>query len=284
MFGFLAYMNLRKSFITTLYEESRTIKHHIGKQRITTFIESLFEYLFLIDERSCRSKASIEVRYDELCCDFVNIVSDFVGEEHSKEEIEGYYNSILPDIYEQLKGDAIFYIDSDPAASSVREVQVTYPGFFAIMVYRIAHQLWLRKVPLLPRILSELAHSRTGIDIHPAAVVGNPFMIDHGTGIVIGETTVIGNYVKVYQGVTLGALSVSVDKAHTKRHPTIEDNVVIYSGATILGGDTVIGHDSVIGGNVWLTNSIEPFTKVFHKSQIIVKDNEVYEEPINFVI
>ena len=284
MFGFLAYMNLRKSFITTLYEESKTIKHHIGKQRITTFIESLFEYLFLIDERSCRSKASIEVRYDELCCDFVNIVRDFVGEEHSKEEIEGYYNSILPDIYEQLKGDAIFYIDSDPAASSVREVQVTYPGFFAIMVYRIAHQLWLRKVPLLPRILSELAHSRTGIDIHPAAVVGNPFMIDHGTGIVIGETTVIGNYVKVYQGVTLGALSVSVDKAHTKRHPTIEDNVVIYSGATILGGDTVIGHDSVIGGNVWLTNSIEPFTKVFHKSQIIVKDNEVYEEPINFVI
>ena len=211
-------------------------------------------------------------------------MSDFVGEEHSKEEIEGYYNSILPDIYEQLKGDAIFYIDSDPAATSVREVQVTYPGFFAIMVYRIAHQLWLRKVPLLPRILSELAHSRTGIDIHPAAVIGNPFMIDHGTGIVIGETTVIGNYVKVYQGVTLGALSVSVDKAHTKRHPTIEDNVVIYSGATILGGDTVIGHDSVIGGNVWLTNSIEPFTKVFHKSQIIVKDNEVYEEPINFVI
>jgi serine acetyltransferase len=281
---FLAYMNLRKSFITTLYEESKTIKHHIGKQRITTFIESLFEYLFLIDERSCRSKASIEVRYDELCCDFVNIVSDFVGEENSKEEIEGYYNSILPDIYEQLKGDAIFYIDSDPAASSIREVQVTYPGFFAIMVYRIAHQLWLRKVPLLPRILSELAHSRTGIDIHPAAVIGNPFMIDHGTGIVIGETTVIGNYVKVYQGVTLGALSVSVDKAHTKRHPTIEDNVVIYSGATILGGDTVIGHDSVIGGNVWLTSSIEPFTKVFHKSQIIVKDNEVYEEPINFVI
>lgn len=277
-------MNLRKSFITTLYEESKTIKHHIGKQRITTFIESLFEYLFLIDERSCRSKASIEVRYDELCCDFVNIVSDFVGEENSKEEIEGYYNSILPDIYEQLKGDAIFYIDSDPAASSIREVQVTYPGFFAIMVYRIAHQLWLRKVPLLPRILSELAHSKTGIDIHPAAVIGNPFMIDHGTGIVIGETTVIGNYVKVYQGVTLGALSVSVDKAHTKRHPTIEDNVVIYSGATILGGDTVIGHDSVIGGNVWLTSSIEPFTKVFHKSQIIVKDNEVYEEPINFVI
>ena len=284
MSDFLAYMNLRKSFITTLYEESKTIKHHIGKQRITTFIESLFEYLFLIDERSCRSKASIEVRYDELCCDFVNIVSDFVGEENSKEEIEGYYNSILPDIYEQLKGDAIFYIDSDPAASSIREVQVTYPGFFAIMVYRIAHQLWLRKVPLLPRILSELAHSKTGIDIHPAAVIGNPFMIDHGTGIVIGETTVIGNYVKVYQGVTLGALSVSVDKAHTKRHPTIEDNVVIYSGATILGGDTVIGHDSVIGGNVWLTSSIEPFTKVFHKSQIIVKDNEVYEEPINFVI
>ncbi len=149
----------------------------------------------------------------------------------------------------------------------------------------MARELWLQGVPLLPRILTEYAHSRTGIDIHPGAQIGENFMIDHGTGIVIGETTIIGNRVKIYQGVTLGALSVSLDKANTKRHPTIEDEVVIYSGATILGGDTVVGHHSIVGGNVWLTHSIEPYTKVFHKSQIIVKGIEVVETPIiNYVI
>ena len=277
-------INCTESLINELYRESKNIKHHVSKQRITRFVNDLFQFLFLIDERTCLSKVSIEARYEELRWDFINIVDDFLQNESQKAKTTDYYDCILPNIYQQLREDAQYFIDSDPAATSIREVQITYPGFFAIMVYRIAHELCLRKVPLLPRMLTEYAHSKTGIDIHPGASIGVPFMIDHGTGIVIGETTVIGNYVKVYQGVTLGALSVSVDKAHTKRHPTIQDNVVIYSGATILGGETVIGHDSIIGGNVWLTNSIEPFTKVFHKSQIIVKDNEVYEEPINFVI
>ena len=277
-------INCTESLINELYRESKNIKHHVSKQRITRFVNDLFQFLFLIDERTCLSKVSIEARYEELRWDFINIVDDFLLNESQKAKTTDYYDCILPNIYQQLREDAQYFIDSDPAATSIREVQITYPGFFAIMVYRIAHELCLRKVPLLPRMLTEYAHSKTGIDIHPGASIGVPFMIDHGTGIVIGETTVIGNYVKVYQGVTLGALSVSVDKAHTKRHPTIQDNVVIYSGATILGGETVIGHDSIIGGNVWLTNSIEPFTKVFHKSQIIVKDNEVYEEPINFVI
>ena len=277
-------VNCTESFIIELYQESKNIKHHVSKQRINAFVEELFQFLFLIDERTCLSKANIEARYEELRYDFISVVDDFLQNEPQKEQLTDYYDCILPTTYAQLKQDAQYFIDSDPAATSLREVQVTYPGFFAIMVYRIAHELWTREVPLLPRILTEYAHSKTGIDIHPGATIGVPFMIDHGTAIVIGETTVIGNHVKVYQGVTLGALSVSVDKAHTKRHPTIQDNVVIYSGATILGGETVIGHDSVIGGNVWLTHSIEPFTKVFHKSQIIVKDNEVYEEPINFVI
>lgn len=273
-----------QQFIADLYQQSKSIKHHLSKKRITTFVEELFQFFFLIDRRTCLSKASIEARYEDLRYDFTNIVADFLDETPKKEVLEGYFDTILPTIYYQLEEDAHYFIDSDPAATSVREIQITYPGFFAIMVYRLAHELYKLEISFLPRMLTEYAHSKTGIDIHPGATIGVPFMIDHGTAIVIGETTVIGNYVKVYQGVTLGALSVSVDKAHTKRHPTIQDNVVIYSGATILGGDTVIGHDSIIGGNVWLTNSIEPFTKVFHKSQIIVKDNEIIEEPINFVI
>jgi serine O-acetyltransferase len=139
-------------------------------------------------------------------------------------------------------------------------------------------------VKILPRIFTEYAHGKTGIDIHPGATIGKSFFIDHGTGIVIGETTVIGDNVKIYQGVTLGALNVSKDKASTKRHPTIEDNVIIYSGATILGGETIIGHDSVIGGNVWLTYSVLPNSIVYHKSEVAVKDKYPDAEVLNFVI
>jgi serine O-acetyltransferase len=140
----------------------------------------------------------------------------------------------------------------------------TYPGFFAISLYRLAHSLYLDDVPLIPRILTEYAHSKTGIDIHPAAEIGEYFYIDHGTGIVIGESCKIGAHVKLYQGVTLGALSVDKSMANTKRHPTVEDNVVIYSGATILGGETIIGQNSIIGGNVWLTKSLPPDSSVYH--------------------
>lgn len=274
--------NCKNRFFEILYQESKTIKHHTSKQKIENFAEDIFRFLFLTEEKVCLSKANIEARYHELKHDFIDIVSNFY--ENGNDLIGSYYDCILPEIYDQLQKDAQFYIESDPAATSLREVQITYPGFFAIAIYRIAHELWLRKIPLLPRILTEYAHSKTGIDIHPGATIGVPFMIDHGTGIVIGETTIIGNYVKVYQGVTLGALSVSVDKANTKRHPTIGNNVVIYSGATILGGETIIGDDCIIGGNVWLTQSIDYQSKVFHKSQIIVKDSELKIEPINFVI
>jgi serine O-acetyltransferase len=168
----------------------------------------------------------------------------------------------LPNIREALLLDAWAIRDGDPAAHSIDEVILAYPGFRATAVHRLAHQLQGCEVPLVPRLLSELAHRQTGIDIHPAARIGESFAIDHGTGIVIGETAVLGKRVKLYQGVTLGALSVDKRMARTKRHPTIGDDVVIYANATILGGDTVIGNGSRIGGNVWLTRSVSAHSVV----------------------
>lgn len=175
----------------------------------------------------------------------------------------------LPDIADLLNTDIVAAYNGDPAALSHEEILLAYPGFEAISVFRLAHELYRMKVPLLPRVMTELAHSRTGIDIHPGATIGRYFFIDHGTGVVIGETCTIGENVKVYQGVTLGARSFELDAdgnpvKGVKRHPDIEDNVVIYAQATILGGDTRIGHDSVIGGNVWLTHSIPPGSIVYN--------------------
>ena len=162
----------------------------------------------------------------------------------------------IPDIRRKVQLDAEAMLKGDPAARSVEEVILSYPGLEAILVYRLAHFLFENGVPIIPRIMSEHVHGKTGIDIHPGAVIGESFFIDHGTGVVIGETTTIGNNVKIYQGVTLGALSVSKGMMNKKRHPTIEDDVTIYSGATILGGETVIGRGCVIGGNTWVTKSV----------------------------
>lgn len=172
----------------------------------------------------------------------------------------------LPDLRNRMSVDVQAAYDGDPAAKSIDEVIFAYPAIVALTIFRIAHELHLQGIPLLPRIMTEHAHSITGIDIHPGATVGQGFFIDHGTGVVIGETTIIGNHVKLYQGVTLGALSFAMDAEGRlvrgkKRHPTIEDDVVIYAGATILGGNTVIGRGSIVGGNVWLTHSIAPNTK-----------------------
>jgi serine O-acetyltransferase len=153
----------------------------------------------------------------------------------------------------------------DPAAKSHEEVILSYPCVEAILVHRVAHEFWQRGIPLIPRMMSEYIHSKTGIDIHPGAVIGEYFFIDHGTGVVVGETTVIGKNVKMYQGVTLGALSVKKSEGNKKRHPTIEDDVTIYAGATILGGETVIGAGSIVGGNVWLVNSIPPGSRVYYQ-------------------
>jgi serine O-acetyltransferase len=164
--------------------------------------------------------------------------------------------------------------DGDPAAKGYDEIIFSYPGIWAIMVYRIAHELYHREIPLMSRIMTEHAHSLTGIDIHPGAHIGESFFIDHGTGVVIGETCTIGNRVRIYQGVTLGALSLSKEECKRlrskKRHPSIEDDVIIYANATILGGDTVVGARSVIGGNVWLTHSVPPDTEVFIKKQDLI--------------
>lgn len=188
--------------------------------------------------------------------------------------------SKIPELREKLSKDCQAAIDGDPAAQSADEVVFCYPGFFAITIYRAAHELYVQDIPLLPRMLTEYAHTRTGCDIHPGARIGESFFIDHATGVVIGETTEIGKGVKLYQGVTLGALSFPRDKngnliRHRKRHPTICDNAVIYSNATILGGDTVIGENAIIGGNVWITRSVPANTKVIvnpgEAQQIIMK-------------
>ncbi|OAV46199.1 serine O-acetyltransferase EpsC [Lewinella sp. 4G2] len=182
------------------------------------------------------------------------------------EAIRSEFEERLPSIYEALDEDANAILAGDPAARSLTEVISTYPGFYALAVHRVAHALCQLGVPLVPRMLSEIAHRRTGIEIHPGATIGRRFCIDHGTGIVFGETVIIGDDVKVYQGVTLGALSVRKDMAKTKRHPTIADNVVIYAGATILGGDTIIGAGSIIGGNTWIVRSVPPNSRIYYKN------------------
>jgi len=176
--------------------------------------------------------------------------------------VEDFFEE-LPKIRIVLGKDLDAAVRGDPAAKSANEVILSYPGFQAITVHRIAHFFWTRQVPIIPRMMSELVHGWTGIDIHPGAQIGELFFIDHGTGVVIGETTVIGKNVKLYQGVTLGALSVRKEESDHKRHPTIEDDVTIYANATILGGETVIGSGSVIGGSVWITQSVPPGSKIY---------------------
>ena len=190
----------------------------------------------------------------------------------------------LPGVQRLLLTDLDATFESDPAANSKEEILFAYPGLFAIFVYRVAHELYLRQIPMIPRIMSEYAHSRTGIDIHPGAQIGAHFFIDHGTGIVVGETTVIGENVKLYQGVTLGALSTRQGQllANVKRHPTIRDNVTIYSNSSVLGGETVIGENTIIGGNTFITASIPANTKVSAKSpELVIKKPKSEVEATN---
>lgn len=181
----------------------------------------------------------------------------------------------LPDLQEMLFEDVVETYHSDPAATGYDEIILTYPGIFALSVYRVAHVLYTLPVPLLPRMMTEYAHRLTGVDLHPGATIGRGIMIDHGTGIVVGETTIVGNHVRIYQGVTLGALYFPRDEAGamvrtTKRHPTVEDDVILYANATVLGGNTTIGHHSVIGSNAWVTESVEPYSKVLYQTETVV--------------
>jgi serine O-acetyltransferase len=203
--------------------------------------------------------------------ELLSLIGPVIDDTAAREKIVRDLFIELPALHSALREDAEAIYRGDPAARNVDEVILAYPGFFAIAVYRLAHWLHERQVATVPRMMTEFAHQLTGIDIHPGATIGKSFVIDHGTGIVIGETTVIEDNVKLYQGVTLGALSVEKSLADTKRHPTIERGVVIYANATILGGRTVIGAESIVGGNVWLTASVPPGSRVYHRADVTVK-------------
>lgn len=267
-----------------IISQKASLKNSLPKKKAEHFIDNLYRLLFNLDATPCECEYEVAQRLKVKELEFSDIIYDYLKDnEIAQKETLTFFNSI-ESIYLSLLRDAQAILDNDPAAQNLEEVYIAYPGFYAIVVHRFAHQLWLQNLKLLARVWSEFAHSKTGIDIHPGAKIGNNFCIDHGTGIVIGETCVIGNNVKIYQGVTLGALSVSKDKMNAVRHPRIGDNVVIYSGATILGGQTHIGHDSTIGGNVWLTESIEPFTVMYYKSEVITKQKSLSPEPIFFHI
>jgi serine O-acetyltransferase len=235
---------------------------------VCSWLEGLLTVMFPeLAERRYRNERELTQHYQQLKLKLYTIL-EIIEEElpDTAQALEEAFLQQIPEIYDLLQKDADAILAGDPAAVSRTEVIRTYPGFRAIAVYRMAHAFHDLGVPLIPRILTEHVHGRTGIDIHPAANIGERFCIDHGTGVVIGETVDIGNNVKIYQGVTLGALSVRKEFAKTKRHPTIQDNVVIYSGATILGGETVIGEGSIIGGNVWVTKSVPPLSRVYYKN------------------
>ena len=243
------------------YVETANIEYHIG-DLIDSIYARLTQEIYRSVRPDCQNKGDT--------CDHC----DGIAEEETL-----VFLRQMPELRKRLSEDVQAAYDGDPAAKSIDEVIFSYPAILAITIFRLAHELNLQGIPLLPRMMTEYAHSVTGIDIHPGATIGSGFFIDHGTGVVIGETTNIGNRVKLYQGVTLGALSFAKDDEGRmirgkKRHPTIEDDVVIYAGATILGGSTVIGRGSVIGGNVWLTRSVPPYTRVIISEPELVIDQK----------
>jgi len=254
------------------------------KRNVAAFADGLLGLLFpQLSEEGDATDEEIQARLSLVRRDLRDLLRP-LEEQARAEEVARAFGRALPEIYERIRLDAEAIVAGDPAAESIDEVVAAYPGFLAIAIHRVAHEIHRLGVRVLPRVLSEVAHTRTGIDIHPGAMIGRSFCIDHGTGVVVGETAVIGDDVKLYQGVTLGALSVAKSAAGTKRHPTIEDRVVIYANATVLGGDTVVGHDSVIGGNVFLTRSVPPQSVIYHSSQARVRSAVDASETWDFVI
>ncbi|PXV63180.1 serine O-acetyltransferase [Dysgonomonas alginatilytica] len=253
----------------------------INKIDLEAALHTIFhQLLFPICDENCTSTSdNLNFVYSVL----LENISNLINKKEAEKVVDSFIAE-LPDLRIKLYNEAKCYLQNDPAARSIEEIIIAYPGFFALTVHRISHILYKMNVPIIPRLFSEYAHASVGIDIHPGAQIGDMFFIDHGTGIVIGETTIIGNNVKIYQGVTLGALFVTKELKDKKRHPTIEDNVVIYAGATILGGTTVVGHDSTIGGNVWLTRSVVPYSLVFHNSEVRIRTTQDFEDSFNYTI
>lgn len=239
------------------------------KTKVQAFTEKLFYTLFDANDSLTESVEELEKSFKEI---------SKIAIKKSQELCDGVWSQFLeklPSVLEKLKRDAEYILKNDPASNSIEEVYLGYPGFYAIAIYRLSHELYLLDMLLFSRLMSEYAHQITGTDIHAGATIASPFFIDHATGIVIGETTVIEKNVKLYQGVTLGALSVSKDMKNSKRHPTVEQNVCIYANATILGGETVIGKESVIGGNTWITKSIPEKSLVTNTTITEVKIKEL---------
>lgn len=259
---------MTEAFFADRYRDHQQVYELPSPSLIGEWLEGLLQFLFpQYSPVRFGSERAFRLHYQTNDLKLYTILDTLAKElPASPAEVRADFESGLPEIYEMLIEDAQAILDGDPAARSLTEVVSTYPGFYALAIHRIAHRLCGLGVPLVPRMLSEVAHRETGIEIHPGARIGHRFCIDHGTGIVIGETVRIGDDVKIYQGVTLGALSVAKEMARTKRHPTIADRVVIYAGATILGGDTVIGADSIIGGNTWIVKSVPPKSRIYYKS------------------
>ncbi len=261
---------MNEKFLNNLLQGHRLCAECPTPLEIVAFFKDLSGALYMdFATQSFYSTDQIQAYLNNLQKTFTSLLARNPENELSKvADLSKAFFDSLPAVYDLLSTDIEAIYKGDPAAKSEREIIRSYPGFYAIMVYRLAHSMHKLGIPDIPRILTEYAHSKTGIDIHPGAEIGAYFCIDHGTGIVIGETTNIGEHVKIYQGVTLGALSVDKEDAFTKRHPTIEDGVIIYANAAILGGSTIIGSKSIIGGNVWLTRSIPPNTKLYYKSNL----------------
>lgn len=236
------------------------------KDDIAIFTKQLFYTLFDEAEKQEKELKALKII-------FLKVVSEV-----SKEDGNTLWNTFLkqlPEIKKNIQLDATATEKNDPACKSLEEIYLAYPGFHAIAIYRLSHELFKLNLPVVSRMMSEYIHGITGIDIHPGATIGKSFFIDHGTGIVIGETSIIKNNVKIYQGVTLGGLSIKKSLAQTKRHPTIEDNVTIYANATILGGDIVIGANSIIGANVWITQSVPENSLVTYQSEIKISTRKI---------
>lgn len=279
-------MSTPASFLETLAAERRQGHPTLGLRRASeTFAWDALALLFPQFSPKRRSEAAdVAIEFAgvrEHLADALAIVADGPQGDGMRERtprvVEQFLDE-LPALHTLMLLDAEALYAGDPAARSVDEVILAYPGFLAVALYRLAHALHRGGVPLVPRLVAELGHRETGVDLHPAARIGRSLAIDHGTGVVVGESAVIGDRVKLYQGVTLGALSVRKALADTKRHPTLEDDVVVYANATILGGETVVGAGSVIGGNVWLTKSVPPRSVVTHDQMISrARQHEEYE-------